>query len=284
MTKHIRLTLAFLLTVTAITGCSGGRLRNLISRSDYKTLEEVEAEDTLTAEREAAADQKAFANAEKELSESKGLLVSDESAVEADKADAPEEKKSRFSLAGLFRRGDDSEEVTPDPFVAGGELAASEFEAVDEGETKTASLERSETTGTEDRGVAKTEEQSVEDLFREKAKNVESRATAELERAIAETNTEGNDLPDSFSDYLKANRDNLEDAATEQAPKSIRCSRKWSSTLLTKPKTPPTNSIPSLTTLRKWNLLVKIRNWIPSCFRAWATSPGQMPMSRPQFR
>ena len=222
MKNHFKLILALLLTTSAVTGCSGGRLRNLISRSDYMTLDEVEAQDALTAEREASADEKAFASAEQELSDSdkNGLLASSESRKESEEdADAPEEKKSRFSLAGLFRRGDTSEdEVTPDPFVAGNQIASSEFEAAEETETRTANL------------VAQTDEESparaskdesngvsMEDLFRQSANDVESRATAELERAISDMDTKDDALPDSFSEYLKANRDSIEESAEERA-------------------------------------------------------------------
>ena len=97
--------LAGLLVVTS--GCSGSRLRNLISRSDYRSLEELEEYD------------RAVAEADEDDTETRGSLVSRERELTDDETDEAEEpKRSRFlNFPALFRRGSDDSELGPDPFV-----------------------------------------------------------------------------------------------------------------------------------------------------------------------
>ncbi|MEO2017952.1 MAG: hypothetical protein ABGZ53_26675 [Fuerstiella sp.] len=95
-------------TLLGASGCSGTRLRSLITRSDYVSLEELEAQD-------AAAE---AAIAESEESKSSEQLVSSEQESSEDDAKATEEKKkSWFSFAALLRRSSDDSELGPDPFV-----------------------------------------------------------------------------------------------------------------------------------------------------------------------
>lgn len=222
MHKITTLSLAAILFSSAITGCSGGRLKNLVSRSDYMTLEEVEKEDALTAEREAEADRKAFANAEKELSGTEGQLVSSEKADGATgtatdtETVEPETKRSRFSLAGLFRRGEDAEsEVTPDPFVPESEkLPKSEFEA--DSDTATPIVAAKEKAPEQESTTKKTAEASVGNLFEEAVASTEAQAAEEIEKAISQAEAKAEELPESFGEYLKAQRETV-DATAESA-------------------------------------------------------------------
>ncbi|MCP4786553.1 MAG: hypothetical protein GY903_28155 [Fuerstiella sp.] len=92
-------------TLLGTSGCSGTRLRSLITRSDYVSLEELEAQD-------------AAAVAESKESESSESLVSSEQEASEDDANAAEKKKkSWFSFAALLGRSSDDSELGPDPFV-----------------------------------------------------------------------------------------------------------------------------------------------------------------------
>jgi hypothetical protein len=95
-------------TLIGASGCSGTRLRNLITRSDYVSLEELEAQDAAV---EAVV-------AESEESDSSEQLVSSEQESSTDDAAAGEKKKkSWFSFAALLGRSSDDSELGPDPFV-----------------------------------------------------------------------------------------------------------------------------------------------------------------------
>jgi hypothetical protein len=95
-------------TLLGASGCSGTRLRNLITRSDYVSLEELEAQD---------------AAAETAIAES-GESESSEQEAAADAGD--EKKKSWFSFASLLGRSSDDSELSPDPFVDVEEAEAEE--------------------------------------------------------------------------------------------------------------------------------------------------------------
>ena len=134
MSKQI----CILLTVCVIAstvGCSGSRVRNLVTRADYKSAEELDALDARTAEREAAARELALSAGETDNStETDGLLVSSERDATNDEEESGDEAKdpSRFSFAGiasLFKRKNDDSEVTPDPFAT---ASSSEDVATDE--------------------------------------------------------------------------------------------------------------------------------------------------------
>ena len=95
-------------TLLGTSGCSGTRLRNLITRSDYLSLEELEAQD-------AAAE---TAVAKSDESESGEKLVSSKEELSEDDTKAGEEKKkSWFSFAALLGRSSDDSDLGPDPFV-----------------------------------------------------------------------------------------------------------------------------------------------------------------------
>ena len=90
-------------------GCSGSRLRSLVTRSDYKTLEELEARDAEDAER-AIVD--------------KSLSGSDSARFASQERELDEEESSRFSLSRLFSRKSDDSEIGEDPFVDAPSTAA----------------------------------------------------------------------------------------------------------------------------------------------------------------
>lgn len=113
-TKTTSLLLA--VTVLAVSGCSGSRLRNMITRSDYKSLEQIEAQDSVKEARETADREKAIA-AGTAGAEADTKLVAQQNDATAD-ADAEEPKKrSRLSLAGLLNRDVAEDEISPDPFL-----------------------------------------------------------------------------------------------------------------------------------------------------------------------
>ena len=92
-------------------GCSGSRLRSLVTRSDYQTLEELEARDAEDAER-AIVD--------------KSLSGSDSARFASQERELDEEESSRFSLSLLFSRKSDDSEIGEDPFVDAPSTAAVE--------------------------------------------------------------------------------------------------------------------------------------------------------------
>ncbi|HIF00163.1 MAG TPA: hypothetical protein EYG03_00110 [Planctomycetes bacterium] len=161
-------------TLLGASGCSGTRLRNLITRSDYVSLEELEAQD---AAAEAIV-------AESEEPESSGQLVSSEQELSADDATAGEKKKkSWFSFAALLGRSSDDSELGPDPFVevedVGTEKAVSTdvSDDIDEGSSAT------------EAAVARTTEKysaTMTDIEDQAEGLVDQLAAAEVEAAIDE--------------------------------------------------------------------------------------------------
>jgi len=93
--------------VLATAGCSGSRLRSLVTRSDYQSLEELEAKDALAVERSIADKEGTLAASDK------SQLVSQSREVDADE---PEDSKW-FSISRLFSRESDDSELGTDPFV-----------------------------------------------------------------------------------------------------------------------------------------------------------------------
>lgn len=97
--KRLNLTLLLLTTVTVgVTGCSGGKLRNLLSRNDYQTLEEQNAEQS-------------------------GLPGSTKTQVvsaETDKND------SFFKLPRFLGGKDEASNIAPDPFASTDEPSTEE--------------------------------------------------------------------------------------------------------------------------------------------------------------
>lgn len=73
----------------SISGCSSGKLRNLLSRNDYKSLHELEAQES-------------------------GLPDNNKTQVVSAKT---EENKSLFRLPGFLKGDDESSIIAPDPFI-----------------------------------------------------------------------------------------------------------------------------------------------------------------------
>lgn len=100
------LTIALTATLLFCTGCSGARLKNLIGRNDYSTLEELEREDDAYAE--------LYDEAE---SGSDSRFVSQSREVD-EPVDPVDESPSRFSFGRLFGRDRDDEFADlEDPFA-----------------------------------------------------------------------------------------------------------------------------------------------------------------------
>ena len=104
--------IVFLMLLTVVmSGCAGSKLRNLVTRSDYQSLEELEAADA----RDAALLEKKVRD-----QEAKEALVSSGKAVDADDAESTSEEPKRggiFNLASFFTRKPSMSEIEPDPFV-----------------------------------------------------------------------------------------------------------------------------------------------------------------------
>lgn len=106
MATQKSLSLTLTATLLFCTGCSGARLKNLIGRNDYSTLEELEREDDAYAE--------LYDEAE---NDSASRFVSQTREID-DPVDPVEDPPSRFSLGRLFGRDRDDEFADlEDPFA-----------------------------------------------------------------------------------------------------------------------------------------------------------------------
>lgn len=108
-TKH-KLSIALTASLLFTTGCSGARLKNLIGRNDYQTLEELEREDSSYADLYDDADEKdsRFVSQTREIDEPVDPLDDLED----------EQPRSRFGFGRLFGRDkDDDYAAMEDPFA-----------------------------------------------------------------------------------------------------------------------------------------------------------------------
>lgn len=161
------LTILMATLIVSNAGCTGSRLRNLISRSDYQSIEDLEAQDALVAEREAAAREKALAAGGDEAD--KEVLVSQERDLDDDASDAePVKKRSLFNFAALFNRKSDDSELGADPFVE-----VSEKEEVEAEEQKNATVAAE----TEDNRVASISAAAAEQYVAQAARAEETAET-----------------------------------------------------------------------------------------------------------
>ena len=88
--KRLNHTLLFATVVmVSISGCSGGKLKNLLSRNDYQSLQELDAKQP-------------------------GLPDSNTTQVVSAKTD---DNKSFFQLPGFLKGDDESSVIAPDPFI-----------------------------------------------------------------------------------------------------------------------------------------------------------------------
>src|SRR6056297_3371828 len=106
-----------------VSGCSGGRLRNLTAGSEYRTLDELEKSAAVEAER-AEADQRQEALAKAAETADATVAVSKErevpeaeetAATDTQLADASQERRRFLGFVNPFRRASAAEEVSPDP-------------------------------------------------------------------------------------------------------------------------------------------------------------------------
>lgn len=100
---------AYMITLAAIlllnSGCSGGRLRNLISRSDYQSLDELDLQDDDFGDRygnDSAIDR--AQNTSRTVSQQRELL--------------DDEKPSRFSITRMLKRKKPDADFGEDPFLS----------------------------------------------------------------------------------------------------------------------------------------------------------------------
>lgn len=199
------------------SGCSGTRLRNLITRSDYVSLEELEAQDDAAAE---------TAVADSEQSESSEKLVSSEQeSSEDDEQAGQEKKKSWFSFAALLGRSSDESELGTDPFVDVEETAKEETvtaEADDDSESAETKTVAAETTEKYSATMSKIEDQA-EGMF-DKLAAAEAKKTAnervKLPKIMPTSGTSATGQQ-SFADFI-ANRDEKDaKSASNEAPSGL---------------------------------------------------------------
>lgn len=110
--KTNRITTLFIaMLMVSSVGCSSSRFRNLLSRSEYQSLEELEAEGATGTDGESA-------------------LVSQEREIDEDESKKPS-RRSLFNLAAFIRGRDADEDLTSDPFVDS-EVGEEEFDSAEE--------------------------------------------------------------------------------------------------------------------------------------------------------
>ena len=110
-------------TLVSVTGCSGSRLRNMVTRSDYKSLDELAAQDSVKEAREAADRERALVT-NGATAGGEGKLVSQQrevaDAADDGKTEEPDKKRGFLNLAGMLSRDGKDHEISPDPFLAVG--------------------------------------------------------------------------------------------------------------------------------------------------------------------
>lgn len=203
-----------------VSGCSGGRLRNLTAGSDYRTLDELEKSAAVEAER-AEADQRQEALAKAAETADATVAVSKErevpeteeaAAEETQLADASGERRRFLGFVNPFRRASATEAVSPDPFVEPTEAqaAAESTEVLTASKTETpkaaAASATEQPTATdsvadkfESTTIAEVEKQA-ESMFEEAAVKQEFSA-ADVAAAEAKPSAGSDEL--SFAEFLQ---------------------------------------------------------------------------------
>lgn len=201
--------------IVSSVGCSGSRLRNMVGRSDYQSLEELDALDGDKANESEAV-------AQYEAGERSGKLVSQTSELPAEPEDdiATIEKKRKgfFDFVKVFNRNSDREEFAPDPFAE--PASPGETAKTIEGAKPTASVEQKLTADAE-------AEETTPD-FSSTMANVEKQAEALFEEGLmnkdviaAATETAGADIASaafgpqspqeqSFADFINQQEKTVE--------------------------------------------------------------------------
>lgn len=103
MAKNILIPVVLTIVLTSSVGCSGSRLRNMVGRSDYSSIEELEEADAY-AEYEGYKRKDVLAAQEREL-------------TEEDPATIQKQRKGFFDFVKVFNRKSDEDEFAPDPFT-----------------------------------------------------------------------------------------------------------------------------------------------------------------------
>ena len=201
-TRFLTLLIAGVLLST--TGCSGSRLRNLVSRADYASMDEIDA---IEAERKAA-DERQESLAELAESERTDVLVSRERELpdrESDEETAA--RKSFFDFAKVFSRKSESDEFSPDPFAEGGNDEKNEDVKVAKtrqtsefADEKTSSPKEKSLSGT----ISDVEKQA-ENLFDEAFATQDSLRFEEANGTAAAMQDAGTEQPheESFADFIR---------------------------------------------------------------------------------
>lgn len=198
--------LTFLLLTSLIlsnVGCSGSRLRNMVGRSEYSSLDELEARESggpLGAQGESLANGSGNDGTSSLVSESQELDSADPVVVQ-------KRRKGFFDFAKVFNRKSNDDEFAPDPFS----------EAKPSTEVKTVSLEADAkpvvkqqvaTTADKFSSTISAVEQQSENLFDESLAKTESAffetepATNAVPNAISQA-TDVESQEDSFADFVR---------------------------------------------------------------------------------
>lgn len=187
------------LVLLGSTGCTGSRLRNLISRNDYQSLEEINAAEAAEESTEAAdtrlVSESREADADADAEESPAAEVAEDS-----------DRGGLLNLASLFRR--DKDRIAPDPFVESTEPAAS---ATDNRVTPISdhSAEEIVRQATADSNSANAAEELIREAVAEAENAVADAAITEAEvqaepviTPAAETNAAESTVQKSFAEFI----------------------------------------------------------------------------------
>ncbi|MEQ9406164.1 MAG: hypothetical protein RIK87_00500 [Fuerstiella sp.] len=185
------LTILMASMIISSLGCTGSRLGNLVTRSDYQTLEELEAADAI-ASTEASEEPE-----EASRSRFSSLLTRNRDAETEENDTEPQKRRSIFSFASLFNRNPDDSALEPDPFVEAENASTPEAVAA-RTESGAASQKKAAGQGSDEQNMVKSitaaqaerlvaeaaeAEDTAENLFREAAAAV-AEAEAATEQAL----------------------------------------------------------------------------------------------------
>ncbi|MEZ6129436.1 MAG: hypothetical protein R3C59_12200 [Planctomycetaceae bacterium] len=221
----------------SISGCSGGKLRNLTAKSEFRTLEEIESPSAIAAERKAA--DKRQEELARSADQSPTATVAHERTLAAgDSTEESKERVKRFSFTNPFRRKADTEEFSPDPFVTTAETETNKSAhtnstppPVDRKVTSTTETQSGKSPANIASGtatIAEVEKQAQE-LFAESLAKQESVTAATKSKTLAETKTAAADTAEeaelSFADFLEKHQgraDENVEATTQVAVTAVK--------------------------------------------------------------
>lgn len=211
-------TLVVASAILATAGCSGAKLRNLISRNDYQSLEELEAADSSFNN----SAEEAIAGSDKDRSR----FVSDRNELEEEE----EARDGRFSIARLLRRKPAAMETEfgEDPFVepistvVEKSAAGSNIEAV----SGVQADRFQEALRTADRISASLDdaEKQAEDMFADAEQTGKAAGENAFAEAIAKTaavDDSSNDSSQSFAEFMARNAARRADSSEPQTSKAV---------------------------------------------------------------